>query len=183
MYAPSETVSETAGLDEQLRERYAMKAFLDLERNTMLGQLHDIWSSLPRGINGLPVLPGEMLKSGIPKEILHWTSFVDTRPENPMEYAIQACGRRMLPEYCAGIGDTLFIDIPCIFHGIQLAIECLACKHDRTAAYHVINQTIGGKRSHYARLLLPVGDATGTVVGILHAVRPIRVPENVEAAR
>lgn len=181
MYLPAETVTETAGLDEQLRERYSTKAFLELEQGTVLGRFHDFWASLPQGENGLPVLTDDMLKAGLPGDVLHWVSQIDTRPENPMEYVMQACSTRQLPEYCVEAADTLVIEIPCIFHAIQLAIECLACKHDRNLAYHVINQTIGGKHSHYARLLLPVGDASGNVVKIFHAVRPVHVPQYAEA--
>ena len=175
MHSPKETVTETAGLDEQLREQYSLAAFRDLEQGTVLGRVYEFWESLPRNDSGLPVISDEHLFNGATEDSLQWMSVIDTQSDNPMEFVIQACGKRQLPEYCTDTADICVIDIPCLFHAIQLAIECLTCKHDRSAAYHVINQTIGGRRSHYARLLLPVGDAEGNVVKILHIVRPVRM--------
>ncbi len=180
MHIQKETVTETAGLDEQLREHYSLDAFRDLEQGTVLGRLYEFWTSLPHSKNGLPVITDEKLRNGVTDDVLHWMSGIDTLSDNPMEYAIRAYGKRLLPEYCNGVADTLVIDIPCLFHAIQLAIECLTCKHERSAAYHVINQTIGGKRSNYTRLLLPVGDANGDVVRIFHIVRPVRVSESMK---
>lgn len=152
-----------------------MEAFKDREKGTVLHHLHTYWVTLPRGRFGLPHESNFFPKTQLPAQLANAVSWIDTKPGDPLKFVMRDHQASTIPGLGTELSDTPLCERPDLeMHTTACAIEFLFCKHERKPLYHEIEQTLGGLRRHYSRLMLPVENGKGEIDRIYYATRQLQ---------
>ena len=132
---------------------------------TVVRELFDYWQE--RRNRPLPATESFDPYGAFTPEEFRWVSWVNVADFDSMNFVL--CSH---PGHAFGdwSGKTLR-DYHNAFHARSCALEYLTCKTARFPFYHEINQTMGGVKRTYTRLLLPVADRKGRVSRLYYAVR------------
>jgi len=107
-------------------------------------------------------------------EARRWLSWVDTHSDNHLDFTwhdhVYGVEGGLSDDLCDASGLTVR-EHPASFHVIPCALEYAICKQSEEPFYHEIEQTIGGRRRHYARLLLPIPDHNGRVTRLFYVIQ------------
>lgn len=149
------------------------------ERGGPLFTMHDYWQAKCRR-HDLPEATDFPPHRPLPPSAASRVSWVDADSEDPFDFMIRN-HRGPTP----GLGkftDHPIGEHPSPMNARSCAAEYLLCIGSRHPIYHEIDQVLGGLVRRYMRLLLPVVDATGTVVRLVYVTRLLHREINATAS-
>ncbi len=180
MHIPLETVTETVGLDEQIRSLYSLEAIADREKGSVIEQLYGYWEALPPGWHGLPNIRDCQPKFVLPPHLADQICCLDTSSDNPLNYLVREHAASTIPGFGIELAGRPLCDRPELdMDTTACAIEFLYCKRERTPMYHEIEQILDGLKRHYTRIMVPVENDSGDVRRIYFAMREMQPAKRV----
>jgi len=171
-----ETTQEFDGKDIHARTLYDLSSIPTGEADSLLDLLYYYWSTLEMAQEGPPLASEFKPEPLLQPDAVNFIARIDTDSENPRDFVVH----REIPGYSPGTERqaiaTRLGELPATMHINALLLDYARCKQWRSPLYHVIDQTMGGVRRIYSRLLLPLADETGVVIQVFYGYRQISGP-------
>jgi len=177
---PLETSFDTSGENIQRRELYSMGDFAESEPpGSTNWVLYKAWSALGRE-GHLPLMSDVVTSDYKVVPIDCQASVIGVSDPNPWNFLIESHWHTPYPKLGSELSQTRVRDYPCMMHAKALMSEYFMARECRMPVYHEIEQVLFGISRHYRRIILPMADTKGQVIGLLVGVRSVRPAYEIE---